>query len=51
LVDEELEQDNYDQHSTYQSGGITSDCSKKIINRLKELEPYSTPVVILAIDK
>lgn len=49
-TDEELEQGNYDRDNTFQLGGITKDWSEKIINRLKELEPYSNSVVTLSID-
>lgn len=50
-TDEESEQDKYDKENTFQLGGITTDWSEKIINRLKELESYHNPIVTLTIDK
>jgi hypothetical protein len=49
--DEEVEHDQFDQENTFQSGGITSDWKAKINDRLKNLELYKNPVVVLSIYK
>jgi hypothetical protein len=49
--DEELEQERYDKANTSQYAGISDDWSKKIINSLKELDAFQSPIVTLPIDK
>jgi hypothetical protein len=46
---EEQEQDCYDKENTFRSGGITPFWREKIATRLKELEAFKNPVVMLAI--
>lgn len=48
---EEREQDAYDSVNTYRLGGITEAWETKISNRLKALERYQNPVVVVAIGK
>lgn len=48
---EEQVHDQYDRENTFQLGGITKEWSEKIRNRLAQLEAYSQPTVVLAIDK
>jgi hypothetical protein len=48
---EELEHDAFDRENTYGLGGITHEWRIKIAARLKKLEAYSNPVVVVAISK
>ena len=49
--DENAEQDIYDKENTFQLGGITPKWQESIIERLKVLDAYENPVIILPIYK
>jgi hypothetical protein len=51
LQKEEAEQDKYDTENTFQRGGITPGWKAAISSRLKALEEYQNPVVILPVDQ
>lgn len=46
-AEEADEQIRYDKENTYENGGITAPWKEKIATRLKELEIFSRPIVIL----
>jgi hypothetical protein len=48
-TDEEREHDDYDKENTFRAGGITSLWRNKIRGRLKELDAYWNPFVVVAI--
>jgi len=50
-ADEELEHDQYDKENNFETGGITKEWKKRIMNRLQELALFENPVVTLPIDK
>lgn len=50
-ADEAGEQKRYDKENTYENGGITTEWKEKLAARLKELELFSRPIVIMPYNK